>query len=123
MGQIGSVHKGVGRALAEERMRAEIAVKLHMAVGDKESHRAALEAAFHASDADGDGTITFDEFCGTASALGIGVSEQELALAFRKFDVNGDQSIEFGEVMYESFAPCSLLRALLRALRPRSRAR
>ena len=44
MGQAHGVHKGTGRALAEERMRAEVAVKLHMAVGDKSSYRAALEA-------------------------------------------------------------------------------
>jgi hypothetical protein len=59
MGQAGSTHKGVGKALAEERVRAEIAVKLHMATGGKGSHREILESAFKASDADGDGTIDF----------------------------------------------------------------
>ena len=35
--------KGVGRALAQERLRAEIGVKLHMAIGEKGSHRPILE--------------------------------------------------------------------------------
>lgn len=99
MGQTGSVHKGVGRALAEERVRAEIAVKLHMAIGNRESHRAALEAAFQASDADGDGTVDFVEFCSTAAALNMGVSEEELRSAFKRFDKNGDESVEFSEVL------------------------
>ncbi len=99
MGQGGSANRGVGKALAEERVRAEIAVKLHMAIGDRESHRAVLEAAFNASDADGDGTIDFSEFCSTAAAIGVGVSEEELHFAFKKFDRNGDGSIEFKEVV------------------------
>ena len=63
MGQGGSVNRGVGKALAEERVRAEIAVKLHLAIGDRQNHRAVLEAAFRASDADGSGEIDFNEFC------------------------------------------------------------
>ena len=89
MGQGGSAHRGVGKALAEERMRAELAVKLHMAIGasDKATHRAVLEDAFKASDADGDGTIDFEEFCSTAAAIGIGVSEAELrSLSFDPTD-------------------------------------
>ena len=98
MGQGGSAHKGVGKALAEERVRAEIAVKLHMAIGGKEAHRQILEDAFHASDHDGDGSIDFDEFCSTAAAIGMGVSESELRFAFSRFDVNGDNSVDFHEV-------------------------
>ena len=96
--QIGNA-KGTGRALAEERTRAEIAVRLHMACGDKMSHRQALEQAFRASDADGDGSVDFAEFCATASAIGLGVSEAELQTAFGRFDKNGDKSIEFKEVI------------------------
>ena len=36
---------GEGRALAEERMRAEISVKLHLAVGGKMGHLPSLAAA------------------------------------------------------------------------------
>jgi Ca2+-binding EF-hand superfamily protein len=97
---MGNTHaRGEGRALAEERMRAEIAVKLHMAVGGKQGHRQALEQAFHASDADGDGSVDFAEFCSTAAAIGLGVSEPQLRSAFDKFDRNGDKSIEFEEVI------------------------
>ena len=91
--------KGVGRALAQERLRAEISVKLHMAIGDKAAYRDVLEQAFTASDADGDGTIDFPEFCSTASAIGIGVSETELRAAFARFDRDGNSTIDFHEVI------------------------
>jgi Ca2+-binding EF-hand superfamily protein len=80
-------------------MRAEIAVKLHVAVGGKQGHRAALEQAFHASDADGDGSVDFAEFCSTAAAIGLGVSEPQLQAAFNKFDRDGSNAIEFQEVI------------------------
>jgi len=99
MGQGGSVNRGVGKALAEERVRAEIAVKLHLAIGDRQNHRAVLEAAFRASDADGSGEIDFNEFCSTAAALNIGVSEEELYYAFKKFDRDGGGTIDYHEVV------------------------
>ena len=85
--------------LVEERMRAEISVKLHLATGGKVGHRQCLEDAFRASDHDGDGSIDFSEFCATAAAIGLGVSESELKSAFSRFDVNGDSTIEFAEVV------------------------
>lgn len=91
--------KGTGRALAQERLRAEIAVKMHMAVGDRVNHKQALEDAFRAADADGDGTVNFAEFCSAAAAIGLGVSETELRAAFNRFDVNRDQTVEFQEVI------------------------
>ena len=97
MGQANA--KGTGRALAQERLRAEIAVKLHAAIGGREAHREALDRAFQAADADGDGTIDFSEFCSAAAAIGLGVSESELRSAFNRFDVNRDKTVEFAEVI------------------------
>ena len=94
--QIGNA-KGTGRALAQERMRAEINVRLHMAISDKGTHRKILEESFKAADADGDGTIDYKEFCSAAAAIGLGVSETELRMAFDRFDVNRDSTVEFGE--------------------------
>ena len=100
MGAQQSYNRGTGRALAEERTRAEISVKLHMAIGGKGgSHRQVLEEAFKASDADGDGSVDFAEFCSTAAAIGLGVSEQQLKQAFARFDRNGDGTLEFKEVL------------------------
>ena len=48
---------GAGRALAQERLRAEIGVKLHMAIGERGNHRDVLEKAFKEADVDGDGKI------------------------------------------------------------------
>ena len=97
MGQGNS--KGVGRALAQERLRAEIGVKLHVAIGDRGNMRVVLEEAFSKADGDGDGTIDFKEFCAAAAAIGLGVSESELRVAFDRFDVNRDKSIEFSELI------------------------
>lgn len=100
MGQANA--KGTGRALQQERLRAEIAVKMHMAVGGKQGHREVLQEAFRRADADGDGTIDFNEFCAAGASIGLGVSETELRMAFARFDVNRDGTVEFQEVRVQS---------------------
>lgn len=95
MGQ--QTSRGTGRALAEERLRADISVKLHMAIQGKASHRAVLEAAFGDADGDGDGILSFGEFCNAAAAIGLGVSEYELRTAFSRFDRDGNGTVDFHE--------------------------
>ena len=58
-----------------------------------------LEKAFADADSDKDGTITFDEFCKAASSIGLGVSETELRIAFDRFDINRDKTIETDEFL------------------------
>ena len=96
MGQ--GTSRGTGAALASEALRAEISVKLSLATGQsKVNQRQLLEEAFRASDADGDGSVDYAEFCSTASAIGLGVNDRELRYAFSRFDRNGDQAVEFSE--------------------------
>ena len=95
MGQGAS--RGTGSALASEALRAEISVKLSLATGQSTIQRQLLEEAFRASDADGDGNVDYDEFCATASAIGLGVNHRELRYAFSRFDRNGDQALSYSE--------------------------
>lgn len=57
--------RGAGKGLSKERLRAEICVKLHLAIGGdataRSGHRVTLEQAFASADTDGDGTVDFRE--------------------------------------------------------------
>ena len=96
-GMVQQTSRGLGRALAEEQLRADIGVKLHLAIQGKASHRAVLESAFARADGDKDGILQFHEFCSAAAAIGLGVSEYELRQAFERFDRNHDGTVEFAE--------------------------
>ena len=95
--------KGAGRKVHnDEKLRAAIAVKLHLKLGsepDRSSYREALHSAFVSADVNGDGVIDYEEFCNAASSLGLGVSERDLQTTFARFDYNRDGTIEFKEVI------------------------
>ncbi len=58
-----------------------------------------LESAFRAADTNGDRRLSFDEFAGAASAIGLGVAERELRAAFGRFDADGNGEIDFNEIV------------------------
>ena len=86
---------------SDERLRAEIAVHLHLAQGSTPdvTNRELLERAYKEADSNADGKLDFDEFAAIAHRIGLGVSELQLRAAFGRFDVDSDGRISFAEVV------------------------
>ncbi len=58
---------------------------------------AEMQEDFAFNDADGDGRITFEEFCDLLEDLEAEVSPEESLLGFHEIDTNGNGSISFDE--------------------------
>ena len=93
---------GVGDA--DAKLRAAVAVKLHVAdatgaIGSDATNRARIEGAFRQADGDGDGRMGYDEFAAAAHSIGLGVADADLRRTFARFDTDGDHSISLEEVV------------------------
>ena len=93
---------------SDERLRAEIAVHLHLAQGSAPSvsNRELLERAYTEADSNTDGKLDFAEFAAIASAIGLGVSEAQLRTAFGRVSRAGSEPTRM-----QPYPSCWLTRA------------
>lgn len=99
--------------VSDERLRADVAVQLHVArVAKKKqvkgqqgsiganaakSNRAQLQLLFDRTDANRDGVVDFGDFARAAADLGIKATETQLRVAFSRFDGDKDGAIQCKE--------------------------
>ena len=95
-----------GAGDADAKLRAAVAVKLHVASADV-SNKRRVEEAFKQADTDGDCRLSFDEFAAAAHSVGLGVSDAELRAAFTRFDADEDGAIQLDELLTYLFPPRS----------------
>eukprot|EP00435_Cladocopium_sp_Y103_P056183 s11_g18.t2 len=82
---------GAVPSTADEKLRAEVAVKLHAAKcsrRDARSNKIVLEDVFNAVGPDSAGTVSFQQFKRASERLGMRVAEKQLKAAFSPFEVS-----------------------------------